>query len=166
MISDKTNAHKQCHVCGQETGDKYRKIISELPRNVIPKVYGDLLNGEWPVELGTKPEISDDGLWGERGLWLELCDYAEKRCNRKSRERYYIVHKLGFTEQEFEDIWDNGMSKSLRRLEEKIDKFLDQNKEYTTTDGNPKCNPIFLALICFIDGFCLGLLLHFILGLH
>ena len=78
-----------------------------LPYSDIPKVYDELSSGDWPEQLGQKPEE-----WGKMN-WLEKSEIVKptlesikKACGAKMLERHRYTARLGMTDSQFEDWWE------------------------------------------------------------
>ena len=106
LKTEKTEENNTCTGTDTEIRDALHKVCL-LPCTDIPKIYDELSLGNWPEQLGQKPEEWDKISWLERSEIVKPTQESIKNIfGAKMLERYRYTARLGMTDSQFEDWWE------------------------------------------------------------
>ena len=113
---------------------------------------------EWPSGLEGKPKDWDVMHWRKKYMWVQtIVRSIELKIGGKAVDRHYFTTVKGFTDRQFEDLWDS----HSRYLSEEEHKELNESYYRSNKSDQNRDNRGFL--IESILFFALGLLVAFFL---
>lgn len=131
------------------TRETLMQTLNGVPKNEWPRIWSELVFGNWPEELGQKPGV-DEGVCSVDRFY---CYVIERDCGLKACFRYMNTKLSDMPDDVFEEWWNSGLtfdeyiSKPSDKLPERI------RQKCATNDGKRSNHPIMRKLLSSLGAF-------------